>query len=426
VTDRFFGNGKIRGFEPNGIGPRDGTDSDALGGNAFAVARFEADFPLGLPEEYGITGGAFLDVGSVWSLDNTAGLAAPSMTASTRALRSACRCCGTRRSGRCGSTSPAPWSRKTMTRSRPSTLRSRPSSRAMTVRAPWAALALLCAGALAAPAQEPPAEPAGQGGAPAEAPRPMSLVLTLNQERLFRESLWGKAALQRAEAEAQALAAENRRIEDALEAEERSLTDRRATMEPAAFAAVAAEFDTRVEAIRAAQDGKSRTLTRQLDEDRQAFFTAATPILGQILRDTGAVAILADTSVVLSLSAIDVTDDAIARMDAAMTAPAPAPDAGPQSAPAAPAPAPAPAAPPDAPRRPEPCHPFVKLLAQAPDRALRARSRRPLPVDATAAPTTADLDLIQRIIPHRYPFLLIDKVRDIVVNKSCVGIKCIT
>ncbi|MGB4827568.1 MAG: outer membrane protein assembly factor BamA [Paracoccaceae bacterium] len=75
VTDRFFGNGKIRGFEPNGLGPRDLTavNQDALGGNAFAVARFEADFPLGLPEEYGITGGAFLDIGSVWSLDNTLG-----------------------------------------------------------------------------------------------------------------------------------------------------------------------------------------------------------------------------------------------------------------------------------------------------------------------------------------------------------------
>jgi outer membrane protein insertion porin family len=75
VTDRFFGNGKIRGFEPNGIGPRDlgATNDDALGGNLFAVARFEADFPLGLPEEYGITGGAFFDVGSVWSLDNNGG-----------------------------------------------------------------------------------------------------------------------------------------------------------------------------------------------------------------------------------------------------------------------------------------------------------------------------------------------------------------
>jgi outer membrane protein insertion porin family len=75
VTERFFGTGKIRGFEPKGLGPRDLTadDEDALGGNLFAVARFEADFPLGLPEEYGITGGAFLDVGSVWSLDNDGG-----------------------------------------------------------------------------------------------------------------------------------------------------------------------------------------------------------------------------------------------------------------------------------------------------------------------------------------------------------------
>ena len=39
---------------------------------------------------------------------------------------------------------------------------------------------------------------------------------------------------------------------------------------------------------------------------------------------------------------------------------------------------------------------------------------------------TADIALIQRILPHRYPFLLVDKVRDIHVNESCVGIKCVT
>ncbi|HPE25834.1 MAG TPA: outer membrane protein assembly factor BamA [Albidovulum sp.] len=75
VLDRFSGNGKIRGFEPNGIGPRDlgAVNEDALGGNYFAVARLEAEFPLGLPTEYGISGGLFADVGSVWGLDNTAG-----------------------------------------------------------------------------------------------------------------------------------------------------------------------------------------------------------------------------------------------------------------------------------------------------------------------------------------------------------------
>lgn len=74
--DRFTGNRKIRGFEPNGIGPRDLTvlNQDALGGNYFAVARLEAEFPLGLPEEYGITGGVFADIGSVWGLDNTLGV----------------------------------------------------------------------------------------------------------------------------------------------------------------------------------------------------------------------------------------------------------------------------------------------------------------------------------------------------------------
>jgi len=40
--------------------------------------------------------------------------------------------------------------------------------------------------------------------------------------------------------------------------------------------------------------------------------------------------------------------------------------------------------------------------------------------------TEADIHLIQRIIPHRYPFLLIDKVRDIVANVSALGVKNVT
>jgi len=40
--------------------------------------------------------------------------------------------------------------------------------------------------------------------------------------------------------------------------------------------------------------------------------------------------------------------------------------------------------------------------------------------------TSADIDLIQRIIPHRYPFLLVDKVVDIEHGQSAVGIKNVT
>lgn len=72
IVDRFTGNGKVRGFEANGYGPRDLTavNQDALGGNLFWSARVETQFPIGLPEEYGLTGGLFADVGSVWGLDN--------------------------------------------------------------------------------------------------------------------------------------------------------------------------------------------------------------------------------------------------------------------------------------------------------------------------------------------------------------------
>ncbi|WP_375262612.1 outer membrane protein assembly factor BamA [Palleronia sp.] len=74
LTDRFFlSTSQLRGFEPLGIGPRDLETDDALGGNNYAVARLEADFPLGLPEEYGIRGGVFVDAGSVWGLENTEG-----------------------------------------------------------------------------------------------------------------------------------------------------------------------------------------------------------------------------------------------------------------------------------------------------------------------------------------------------------------
>ena len=39
---------------------------------------------------------------------------------------------------------------------------------------------------------------------------------------------------------------------------------------------------------------------------------------------------------------------------------------------------------------------------------------------------TADIDLIQRIIPHRYPFLLVDKVIDINGTETATGIKNVT
>ena len=78
ITNRFFlGGDQLKGFRNQGIGPVDNTFSgsdangDPLGGKMFASISLEASFPIGVPEEYSIFGGIFLDAGSVWGLDNT-------------------------------------------------------------------------------------------------------------------------------------------------------------------------------------------------------------------------------------------------------------------------------------------------------------------------------------------------------------------
>jgi outer membrane protein insertion porin family len=87
IIDRFNAGGdSFRGFERNGVGPRDFCEigecknpqkevevDEAVGGNYYGIMRLDASFPLGLPQEYGVYGGLFADVGSLWGLDDTDG-----------------------------------------------------------------------------------------------------------------------------------------------------------------------------------------------------------------------------------------------------------------------------------------------------------------------------------------------------------------
>jgi Skp family chaperone for outer membrane proteins len=187
-------------------------------------------------------------------------------------------------------------------------------------RALFVAAALALA-AGAAPAQDPPAGPA-------------TAILTLDQDRLFAASAFGRQSLASVEAEAQALQAENRGIEAALEAEERQLTERRAAMAPEEFRAAADAFDEKVKGIRAAQTAKARDLAQQRDLARQRFFEAAAPVLAGLMTERGAVAILDRSAIILSFDRVDITDLAIERVDAVLAgaagqaAPEAAPDPG--------------------------------------------------------------------------------------------------
>ena len=68
INDRFFLNGdRLRGFKNLGIGPRDSSTSDALGGEIYYLSRNELNFPLGLPDDLGLGGIIFADIGTLYN-----------------------------------------------------------------------------------------------------------------------------------------------------------------------------------------------------------------------------------------------------------------------------------------------------------------------------------------------------------------------
>jgi outer membrane protein insertion porin family len=73
LLDLYYKGGEtIRGFATSGYGPRDTLTGDALGGDTFWATTAEVRFPLGLPEELGMSGAVFADAGSLFGTGATA------------------------------------------------------------------------------------------------------------------------------------------------------------------------------------------------------------------------------------------------------------------------------------------------------------------------------------------------------------------
>lgn len=72
LSERFFVGGRdLRGFALGGVGPRDASTDDSLGGEWMYTGSLELTFPLGLPQELGISGRVFSDFGSAGELATT-------------------------------------------------------------------------------------------------------------------------------------------------------------------------------------------------------------------------------------------------------------------------------------------------------------------------------------------------------------------
>ncbi len=96
---------------------------------------------------------------------------------------------------------------------------------------------------------------------------------------------------------------------------------------------IAREFDEKVEEIRAIWGQKDKDLKQRRDQDQKTFFQSAVPILAEMMQDAGAVLLVDQSNVILSLDRVDVTNAAIARVNSALAAEPSPPEAEADTAP---------------------------------------------------------------------------------------------
>jgi Skp family chaperone for outer membrane proteins len=142
-------------------------------------------------------------------------------------------------------------------------------------------------------------------------------ILTIDQDRLFAETRAGASITAEIEARVAALAQENAQIEADLIQRERDLTQQRAVLPAAEFRELADDFDADVQRIRAEQDTKARAITAARDKERQDFIAEAADIISRIVVERGALIVLDQRDVFLSADSIDITDEAVERINAA-------------------------------------------------------------------------------------------------------------
>ncbi len=151
------------------------------------------------------------------------------------------------------------------------------------------------------------------GGPPEQVDSPILLV---DPDRLFRDSSLGQDLARTIEQERQRQEAETRRIEEELMAEELALTRERDTLDPVEFRARADAFDAKVEQLRRDRDQAEQDLVARIDATKAEFLQQIRPILVGIMRETGAQLILDRRVALMAATEIDITDLAIARIDA--------------------------------------------------------------------------------------------------------------
>lgn len=150
---------------------------------------------------------------------------------------------------------------------------------------------------------------------PDDGPDIRSAIATIDREMLFTQSAWGKRTQARLDEEGARLEAENERLVTQLSNEEAQLTKERATLDPAEFRRRAEAFDLRATRVRRERLQATQDVNSWAAADRTAFYRVALPLMGEVMRERGAVVVLDRRTVFVSVEAIDITEELLTVLD---------------------------------------------------------------------------------------------------------------
>ena len=147
-----------------------------------------------------------------------------------------------------------------------------------------------------------------------EAAAPSS-VLTVDLEKIARESDYGQRVNGLYQAEILTLQSQAKQVEGELIAEEQELVAQRDIVSPEEFKELSQAFDRKVVAIREDQNSKQSELQAKQRDDQRNLLRLIAPILYEIVSARGASVLIDRRNIVLDLSSVDITDEAIAKMN---------------------------------------------------------------------------------------------------------------
>lgn len=141
-------------------------------------------------------------------------------------------------------------------------------------------------------------------------------VVVLDSNLLYERSKYGQSLRQGINEERRILETEFSEIIQILEREEQQLAEARQNLSREEFAEAAAAFDQRVQEVRREQDERVRQSYQSEEQNRDTFFKSTQPIIIEILTERNAAVLLEKSQVVLTNPRFDITQTAIARIDA--------------------------------------------------------------------------------------------------------------